>query len=190
MAERRSALEGHYQTGRFGIDEATGLKIRLERALQLQQVSWWPGLDDQGRGSLLESLQIESLPMPGCSVASGNGQLLRIEPLKCWIVGDVVPSLKSSVGATLDLSHSRTRLDISGEQARLFLNRLLPLDLRNRSMPAGAVASSAMHHVGVSLWRLPTERSDSYALFVPRGFAVSVWEILLETAMQFGVEVT
>jgi sarcosine oxidase gamma subunit len=39
--------------------------------------------------------------------------------------------------------------------------------------------------VGVTL-----RRSDAgYELFIPRGFAVSLWELLVETAEQFGLEI-
>ncbi|HAF74482.1 MAG TPA: sarcosine oxidase subunit gamma, partial [Gammaproteobacteria bacterium] len=47
------------------------------------------------------------------------------------------------------------------------------------------VASAGIHHVGVTL-----RRSDAgYELFIPRGFAVSLWELLVETAEQFGLEI-
>ncbi|MBT3770493.1 MAG: sarcosine oxidase subunit gamma, partial [Acidiferrobacteraceae bacterium] len=41
-------------------------------------------------------------------------------------------------------------------------------------------------HVGVTLWRSPT----GLDLFVPRGFALSLWEMLLETAEQFGLDIS
>ena len=48
-----------------------------------------------------------------------------------------------------------------------------------------SVASSSTHHVGVTLWR----SADGYELFMPRGFALSLWEGLVESAQQFGVEI-
>ncbi|HJP09731.1 MAG TPA: hypothetical protein QGF27_06900, partial [Arenicellales bacterium] len=59
------------------------------------------------------------------------------------------------------------------------------LDLRDAFCPVGSVASTALHHVGITLWR----SEDGFELFVPRGFALSTWEILIETAAQFGAEV-
>ena len=47
------------------------------------------------------------------------------------------------------------------------------------------VASGGIHHVGVTLWRSKT----GYELFLPRGFAESLWELLIETAEQFGLEI-
>ncbi|MGR3913232.1 MAG: sarcosine oxidase subunit gamma, partial [Gammaproteobacteria bacterium] len=96
------------------------------------------------------------------------------------------PALAPEHGAILDLSHSRTHLRIGGVQAATLLNRHLPLDLREASFKQGAVASSALHHAGVTLWR----SARGYELFIPRGFALSLWEILLESAAQFGAEIT
>ena len=59
------------------------------------------------------------------------------------------------------------------------------MDLRDDFFPVGTVASSALHHVGITLWR----SNDGFDLFLPRGFALSTWEILIETAAQFGAEV-
>lgn len=108
--------------------------------------------------------------------------LLRIEPLKWWLIcAPVAPDIGPQQGAILDLSHARTRLRIAGRRAAEFLNRHLPLDLRAAAFPEGAVASSQLHHVSVTLWR----SRRGYELFIPRGYALSVWEVLLQTAAQF-----
>ena len=113
---------------------------------------------------------------------SPSPALLRIEPLKWWLIGaPAAPDIGPQQGAVLDLSHARTRLRIAGRRAAEFLNRHLPLDLRAAAFPEGAVASSQLHHVGVTLWR----SRRGYELFIPRGYALSVWEVLLQTAAQF-----
>ena len=111
--------------------------------------------------------------------------MLRIEPMKWWLVGIEAPGFEADKAVTLDLSHSRTRVRVSGDDAAEFLNRHFPLDLREASFPPGSVASSATHHVGVTLWR----SADGYELFIPRGFALSLWEGFVESAQQFGVEI-
>ena len=110
---------------------------------------------------------------------------MRIELLKWWIIGSDIYMISSDEGTLLDLSHSFTHLKISGKNASLFLNRHLPLDLRQKYYPINSVVSSAIHHVSVKLWRSDT----AYHLFIPRGFALSLWEIFLETASQFGYEI-
>ena len=124
---------------------------------------------------------------PGFSKATGTESvaMLRVEPLKFWLYGAVANEQSASDAVVLDLSHSRTHLRLSGPMATTVLNSFLPLDLRESAMPVNTVASSAMHHVGVTLWRSPV----GYELFVPRGFAVSIWELLYETSLQYGLTV-
>ena len=62
----------------------------------------------------------------------------------------------------------------------------LPIDLRDKTFPDLSSASTAIHHVSVKLLKISL---NNYRLFIPRGFALSIWEILLETADQFGYEV-
>ena len=100
-------------------------------------------------------------------------------------LGSDIPLLSTEDGTTLDLSHSFTQIEISGLKSIEFLNRFLPLDLREKSFPVNTVASSAVHHVSVKLWR----SKETYNLFIPRGFALSLWELFLESASQFGYEI-
>ena len=84
------------------------------------------------------------------------------------------------------MSHAFTCLNISGEMATLLLNRHLPIDLRQENFASGSSASSAIHHVSIKLLKIS---KNNYQLFIPRGFGLSIWEILLETANQFGYEI-
>ena len=185
MVERASALEGHYQTGRFGRHGSTGITLELVRDLQLCQVAAWPDTLQQVADQLCTAIGAEAVPSPCQSIATASGSLLRIEPLKWWLVDVTAPVMDSEQGAIVDLSHSRCRIRVNGNEATTLLNRLLPLDLREKSFSVGAIASSAMHHIGVTLWR----SEQGYELFLPRGFALSGWEVLFESAEQFGVEV-
>mgnify|MGYP005643036189 CR=1 FL=1 len=110
---------------------------------------------------------------------------LRVEALKWWLLGVEPSPLDAETGVTLDISHSRTRVLVSGPEAPACLNRLLPIDLRQDRFVVNQVASGGIHHVGVTLWRSKT----GYELFLPRGFAESLWELLIETAEQFGLEI-
>ena len=93
--------------------------------------------------------------------------------------------MTASEAVTVDLSHSRTRVRLQGDDVTAVLNSFLPLDLRPASFPVGAVASTAFHHCGVTLLR----SENCYELFLPRGFALSLWELLMESAMQYGLEI-
>ena len=189
---RVSALAGHNKPGKFGAvdgDGQAGVVLEDVGNLVLSQVASWPDQLEAVGAETASALGLSQAPGP-CRAVEGENDgagvaMLRIEPLKWWLVGAPAPSLEADQGVTLDLSHSRTRIRISGARAADFLNRFLPLDLRESSFPEGAVASSVIHHVGVTLWR----SSQGYELFIPRGFALSLWEGLVESAQQFGLEI-
>ena len=185
MVERVSALAGHYETGRFGEPGEAGVTLNEVPDLVLHQIAAWPETLEAVGARAAATAGASAAPGPAAACAGSKGALLRVEPLKWWLYGVEAPALDPVEGATLDLSHARTHLRMAGHEARLCLNRLVSLDLRDQSFAVGAVASTALHHVGVTLWR----SANGFELFVPRGFAVSLWEVLFDTAVQFGVEI-
>ena len=108
-----------------------------------------------------------------------------MEPSKWWLIGSTI-DLPENIGTSLELSHAFTSIMINGEKSEILLNRHLPLDLRLDNFPINSSASSAIHHVSVKLFR---HNNNEFKLFIPRGFALSIWEILLESASQFGYEI-
>lgn len=179
---RESALQGHMHSGQYGIAGA-GVVIGEVRDLTLWQLAAWPDTIESVAAKAAQDIGLAA--PPGFSQATGDSKkaMLRIEPLKYWLFGVEASSESSEQSVVLDLSHSRTHLRLSGDDASSVLNSFLPLDLREQSFPVNWVASSAMHHVGVTLWR----SEKGYELFVPRGFAVSIWELLYETSLQYGL---
>ena len=185
MVNRSSALESNYSVGNSPTNNKSWLQLSEIKNLQLTQVAAWPDSINKVGSNIAKHLNLNEYAPPNKAIVNNSIVMMRIEPLKWWIIGSKIPVLSSKDGTSLDLSHSFTHLEISGPSASLFLNRHLPLDLREKYFPVNAVASSAIHHVSVKLWR-----SDSaYHLFIPRGFALSLWEIFLETASQFGYEI-
>ena len=185
MVKRLSALDGHDQRGVSGLVAPPGVTLCAVGDLRLHQIAAWP--------DTLAAVAVQAAAMAGvptapaaCRAVEGTvAALLRVEPLKWWLIGAEAGALEAHQGTTLDLSHSRTQIRVSGAQAVALLNRHLPLDLREPAFPVGALAATALHHAGVMLWR----SSQGYELFLPRGFALSIWQILLQTAAQFGAEV-
>jgi len=111
--------------------------------------------------------------------------LTEIRNLTLWQLALWPDTVDAKDGARLDLSQSRTHIRVTGTHATTVLNSYLPLDLREQSFPVDSVASTAFHHVGVTLYR----SAEGYDLFVPRGFAVSLWELLCEASEQYQLEV-
>ena len=111
--------------------------------------------------------------------------LWRMEPFKWWVLEKEL-NFPNELGTSLDMSHSFTCINIFGDNATLLLNRHLPIDLRENKFPTASSASSAIHHVSIKLLKIS---NHNYYLLIPRGFGLSIWEILLETAKQFGYEI-
>ena len=185
MVNRASALETNYKIGSVKVDKKITLIFKEIRDLDIKQIAAWP-LTIESVGLKLASI-INEKDAPGFNEAfsNKNKHVLRTEPLKWWMIGESNIEITSEEGAIIDLSHAFTSIEIKGESVIKFLNRHLPLDLREQSFPVNSIASSAIHHVSVKIWR--TELG--YRLFIPRGFALSIWKILLETAAQFGYEI-
>ncbi len=199
MAERISALlgadvHGHDIGGTATAAGEAGVVLREIPGLTLHQIAAWHDTVTQVGEKAAQAAGVEFAPGPGAATVSIPGEasanassqamssaLLRIAPLQWYLLGSAAPQLNPEQGTTLDISHSRTHLRITGAQTVKLLNRHLPLDLREASFPEGAVASSALHHVSITIWR----SQQGYELFIPRGFALSLWEVLLESAAQF-----
>ena len=184
--ERMSALSGHYQRGNFGKRGVAGVILSEVPGLILHQLSAWPDTFDQVGAKGAQVCMVDKAPAPGRVKVGAHGTLLRIEPLKWWCYGTQLPvALLSEQGSTLDLSHSRTHLQIRGQDAQICLTRLVSLDLRDNRCALNSVMSTTLHNVSITLWR----SKDGFELFIPRGFALSLWEVLADTAMQFGLEI-
>ncbi len=179
---RVSALASHYRP----VSAANAGVILTEvENLTLWQLATWPETIQRVAQNVAAQLSVPAVPGFGQAVSHNSISMLRIEPLKFWVIGSALTEIDANDGVVIDLSHSRTHIRITGDRAVTLLNSYLPLDLREQSFPPGSVASSAFHHIGVTLWR-----SDAgYELFVPRGFAVSLWELLVESATQYELSV-
>ena len=181
---RLSALENLYKPGNYGNETGSNIIFEELSELILYQVAFWPETFQKVGKKLATLLDNDQIPQAGQSIIKGNSGLLYVEPLKFWSIG-LIPEFKEEDAVILDLSHSRTRIRVSGESATELINRFLPLDFREHVFPIGQVASTSFHHVGITLWRT----NQGYEIFLPRGFALSLWELLIEGASQFGYEV-
>ena len=185
MVKRLSSLNSNYRVENFSQNLEVDLSLEEKRNLQLTQVACWPNTFSNICFKISEELNIENCTIPNQAITKEKATVIRVEPLKWWVIGGDIKTISSEFGSKLDLSHAFTHIQISGSVSSLFLNRHLPIDLRENSFPINKFASSAIHHVSIKLWR----SNNAYNLFIPRGFAFSLWEIFLETAKQFNFEV-
>ena len=188
MVNSTSPLQSSRRLGQFGRAGATGVTIEEVAGFGMVQIAAWGATLRQVGATAAAAAGCETPPLPGRCHVGIRASLLRVEPMKWWLIarsGAVVPTpeLAPAEGAVLDMQDGRCWLRISGDRAAPLLNHFLPLDLRPAAFPVGAVASTGFHHVGVTLWRAP----DHLNLLIPRSSAQSLWDLLSESARQYGL---
>lgn len=127
-----------------------------------------------GEKMLAQSIAAEfstALPTPGQSTTStkSNARLLGLAQDQIFIVFDdpdnqeparIITALEQSAYLT-DQSDSWTTIRVSGPASREALERICPIDLHNETFSVGAVARTAMEHLGTIIYR---ESTDSFVL--------------------------
>lgn len=194
MLEPQSALAAVYRPGRVGpLEGAPTIIIRERSNRGLVQVSGWPDSFEQVCGHLAERLGV-TVPADCCTAASTKGHtVFRIGPERLWIAGPADGSTEPADSPTLpgiaaitDLGHSRTVIRLTGDGAATVLNRGLPVDLDETTFPESAFAQSAIHHIPVLVHRLASQSLPAFDVYVPREYAVTFWEWLVEAASTLG----
>lgn len=181
MGNRISSLPHNGDARRPAADATVALSE--QPGLALYQLAAWPHSAGSLAGQMAKWLNLPHAPAAGQVVEGAAVALLRIAPLRWWQVGGVMPEPDPEQAMALDLSHAFLHLRVSGADAAVLLNRHLPVDLSDTAFAEGAVASTGLHHVSVTVWR----SARGFELFLPRGYALSLYEMLLESAAQFGV---
>ena len=185
MLNRNSAIKENYKIGQYPFEDKIEIVFSENHNLVIQQIAAWPDEISNVEKLFSDELGVKQNIDFNRGEIFKNNSLWRMEPSKWWLIGSTI-DLPEKIGTSLELSHAFTSIMINGEKSEILLNRHLPLDLRLDNFPINSSASSAIHHVSVKLFRYS---NNEFKLFIPRGFALSIWEILLESASQFGYEI-
>lgn len=199
MAERQSALAGGWLPEIPGGERQSGAGIVMREVpnLRLLQVAAWPGTL-AAVGGRLGAAAGSVAPGPLRWVRWGEaGRLVRVEPLRWWLLwagaddklpNPALPELDSETAVCLDLSHSRTWIELGGAAVPDLLCRFLSIDFRPARFPAGAAASGRFGHVSATVLR-GGGSGELWDLLLPRSYAAFCWAELVDAAGQFGLEI-
>ena len=190
MVEPASALEGHDTPRQFGPigEDGPGISLSERRLASLWLIAAWPERLAQTGAAAAQAAGVDTAPGPNIYATGPGGTLLRVEPLKWLLVGEgeiAQPALDAADGTVLELSHARTVIHVAGPNAAGLMARMVSLDLRPAAFPDGSVASTGLHHMGVTI----LARDGGFDIFVLRSFGLAIWETLIESAAQFGAEI-
>ena len=192
MPELHSALASTYTVGTFGARRESPAVILSECAQRcLIQLSGWP----DNFGSIYERITTHlAVRVPvDCLTARAHEDVtvFRVGPTRLWFVcddscgrrlRDFFASFDAMDAVVTEIDHSRTVIRVCGPEARTLLNRGLPIDVENTTFPEHVFVQSVIHHVPVLLHRLPSQADPIFEIYVPREYAVTFWEWLVEAA--------
>lgn len=153
-----------------------------------------------GSGSRLRSWIQDSLgvcvpPNKSAPVLSGEAFLIAPAPATWMLVaepGTLNGFIRKAelectdIGVVTDFSDGRNVfIRIEGQHTALVLSKYADLDFNTESFTPGRCAATGMHHIPTTI---VCHRADLYDVIVHRSLAVSLTEMLLDAATEFGVK--
>lgn len=179
--KRRSALERHYERGRFGAGAPGGPALTLgeRRGLAMAQVN---GAADGEGPPALRSASVGD----ATALWTGPGQWFVVCENRAAeaLVADLEERLSSSDATVSDLSHARTVVRIGGPAWRELIAKGCPADVE--AMAPGDCIASLLSHFTVLIHCVANDCADVYVF---RSFGASLWEWLRGGAEEFGYSI-
>ena len=86
-----------------------------------------------------------------------------------------------------DLTDTYSAFNLAGPQSRAVLEKLTERNLSNKAFPYMRIRSAKIADVPCRLLRLGFTGELSYEVHCPSGYALHVWEALMETGKEFGI---
>ncbi len=195
MADRRSALAEVLKTGVLGAVGTTGPGVEIKELKPLTTVQVAAFDPDRAASAVGAAL---GAPAPtgrnGVATAgdatilwTGPGRWLIVEPESRDLSSLLAHHCPGDVAAVTDLGHARTALRAEGPKVRDLLAKLCTLDVDPTVFPPGSCAQTQLGQAGVLLY---CRAQDGFDVFLPRSFAVSAWESIIDAALEFGCRVS
>ena len=166
---RTPALAGA-PSGRFGLAPGAAAPVTVEALadLPMAQAIAAPGVDLDAR-------------------LAGRGELRRLGPGQRLVLGATAQALADLAPevSAVDQGGARARIGVSGPGAEALLARGVGADLHASRFGEGISAPMLFGRIGIVLARLGPAR---WEILVPRSYALSLWEELLEAGRSIGLE--
>ena len=112
------------------------------------------------------------------------------EPL---IMEKLIKALEGLDAALVDVSESRTVIQLSGQQARAVLNKGCSIDLHPRTFTPGQVVNTLLARAHITLHQTATQKSTrfpTYDIYVHRSYAEYMWSWIEDASREYGLEIT
>jgi len=194
VPERLSVLAPQLAAGgRDGAHGARAYRFTVMQGWRLLLLAAYRGQHESFAQALAPALGQAPMREPRQTQLLERGQLLNVAPGQHWLISTdlslsdaVLAAAPAALGSATELSHSRVRLAVHGAEVPALLARGITVDMDPAAFGVGQFVQTGLHHVGVLLHRTA---AASYELYLPRTFAVSLWEWLCDAALAEGFEV-
>lgn len=192
---RRSALTTVYRPGRYGEPQGEpGIRVRERRDLEIVQVAAYPDTAVNVAGVIAGAVGVAPA-VENCRATTQDGTaILWVGPQRWWVVladgGDMATTLAAQLGddaAVTPQGHGRVSLRLAGAAVRSLLASGSTVDFHPEHFAAGWCRPTQLAHMGVVLHCV--DDGPTVDVYVPRSYAVSFWEWLMETGASLGLEV-
>ena len=190
--QARSPLAG--VPDRVGESQAPGVTITEEAAARTFAVL---ARRDAG-AALIERCRGFGIVLPATPQrATGRGVAVQWTGPGQWQVQATAAEAERLLGlfaslpalcSTVALDDSRIVLSVGGPRARDALAKMLTIDLHPRAFRPGEAAVTVAG--GISVFVSRRDEEDVFDCAVPRSFALSFWEWLVDSAAEYGVAAT
>lgn len=168
--------------------EANGVRLSAVPRGALWQIAAWPDTFADVQAKLVQACGVLT-PGPGEIASKADARLIRVEPLKWWVMGPdgmACPvDLGSDQGAITDLAHDQAAIALDGPASAEILKRMVSLDLRDAAFPSGQFATTEMHHMITRVLRADRD-GPHYEVMVMRSYADNLAEIVQHHLDRFG----
>ncbi|MBT6139828.1 MAG: hypothetical protein HOH65_20320 [Rhodospirillaceae bacterium] len=203
LPPRRSALVSALKPGTFGTlgsdgpgSDGPGVTLSERHPMSVVQVEGRIG-QEAALGDALETA-IGIHPADGFNRVSGDEdgpRILWVGPCRWYVAepesrdlyGALRPAMGKFGGATVDLSSGRTVFRLSGHDARRVLAKGCSLDTHSSTFGPGACGQTGLFHVSVLI--ACVDEAPTYEIYAARGYALSLWESLVDASMEYGLRV-
>lgn len=189
--ERVSALTGHMRTGRHGYagdDRGPVTATEVSRLTMVEIAAW----DDAGDRIVQAVKDATGLTLPTeahGAILEGKHSALWLGPNRWLFLSTedcraVLHKALDGIAAVIDQSHGRTVLELSGPSVTALLSKGCSLDFHPSAFPPGRCKATYFAHLSVLIQRLEEQR---FRLYLPRSFAASGWEWVLDAASEYSL---
>lgn len=194
---RRSALSGILQPGDHGAKRFDGPGIHLTERTPFSLVQVEARAD--AVLALAEALKTTTGTAPSLTpnqstgsgrpriLGTGTGKWLVAEPEHRDFAAHLRSALPDNVAVT-DISHARTILRLSGRDARTLLSKGSAIDVHPDSFQPDTSRMTGLFHAACLIDCRSTE--PVFDIYVPRSYAVHLFESLLDGALEYGCRVS